>query len=157
MTDPSRPPRDVFKMFAAALAALEKEVEVPIVPGELNAWCTAVREKLSALREERRHCLKVHDELYEQILETDLGLAHRVRGLRERDAGLRDELGTIEERLDQLLRADAGNPRASWEPDREAAGLREDILKWIVDSRAVEKEIETWLLEALFRDRGGGD
>jgi len=143
--------------LASALAELEQEGTQPVVPGELASWCRDVGAKLAAMRDAWREASRRWREETERILEKDTALAARVDELRRKEAALGDELDDASSRAKGLLAGDLEDPTASEESLGGAERLRKDLLAWIVGARALDAEVETWFLEADYRDRGVGD
>jgi hypothetical protein len=143
--------------FGQELHRLEREVEVPIVPGEFRSWQRNVRARLEPLHDVWQAERAARHSTLDGILENDLALAQRVKLLEEREAEVGRELERLQAELLNLRRQITEDPTSSWEPDDEANTLREELLEWIVQARALEKEVDTWFLEAIHRDRGDGD
>lgn len=140
-----------------ALATFEKNVATPVISGELRSWCVIAREGLASIREAWNRNRADRERRMKEIQETDLALAKRVENLEVRDDELLGELGDIDARLAGMLRDDAEEPEASREPAVELEKLREKLLGGVARCRGHDKEIDAWMVEALYRDRGGGD
>ncbi len=141
--------------FLDALARLEWCLETPVIPGEMERWTTNVEEAFNQVEPllvdeiENQHPKKM-----KQISKEDPGLLHRVDSLKEQDQVLLKDLEQLRTKLDQL-----SNKAEAVEPDE--ARIEDKIGKFvdsgiafIIASRKQEVAIDTWLMEALERDRG---
>jgi len=140
--------------FHEALSALESATGTAIVPGELRTWCHAVEDSLEPLQLAWRERLESDHLTFEQILRNAPGLSGRVDQLRKAEQTLRDELEHFASRVERLLEIDAERLDTSEEPLDKLESLREQLLAWIVGTRAHETELRTWLLEAIYRVAG---
>ena len=149
--------REKDSLFESELKKFENEVGVPVVPGELRNWCSALNERLTPLIEAWKARRQSEKARIEEILRTDLELAHRAETLQQQRVELSDRLDRFQADIQRLLTQDTKDPQGSWEPAETLKKLREDLLAWIVHCRAHDKEIDTWMLEAIQRDRGSVD
>lgn len=141
-----------------ALMHLETALETPFVPGELEAWVTALNTAAKNVSPLLKHQIAtVHAAEIKQIESEDKEMLQRVDDLRKTDA---DNL----ECLEKLSRA-AGTLKEmalKIEPDEtrfkeQLDDLVEDGLRFVICVRKQEVGLKTWLWEALARDRGVGD
>lgn len=135
---------------------LAAAVETAIIPGRLRAWALGVTETLAEPS---------------ILAETTLEEARRrIRGLTREDAELSGRQQCLAVRYDDWLTAFVrwrGSLRVlrdmltestdSGEPVDEARQMRHEIAFWLVEGRCLMSEIDTWSLEALYRDRGVAD
>ena len=144
--------------FPAALARLEKCLETPVVPGELDLWAHETQraaDQVAALLEVQLH--DRHPEVFAEIEQQDSDLMTRVEELRQGDQQSCELLHAFQERLNHLVaRADRIEPDEKRGADDQAA-IVESGLKFVIQARTQETALETWLMEAVARDRGTGD
>ncbi|MGM0576939.1 MAG: hypothetical protein ACQEXJ_14540 [Myxococcota bacterium] len=145
------------RQFREALTTFEDEVLTPVVPGEVRGWCRDVQRLVEPLREAWRQTQDDHRNVLAQILEDDPELARRVDHLEARERGLSREFERLVARLEEVVQMDATSTNGSWEPDVEARDVRKRLERWMMGCREQEQELRTWMIEALYRDRGTGD
>jgi hypothetical protein len=142
--------------FDRLLAQLEVEVGIPVVAGDARKWCESVLAVLREIDVEWQQHVTENRKTLTQTLKTDVELANRVDKLAQKEAELTNHLDLLGRQtrvlLDRAQQAEGGE-----EPTKAVEELREGWLAWIVSCRAVTKEIQTWFLEANYRDVGGGD
>ena len=150
--DPRRTARRSARAFTSAVRALERAALVPIMPGELSSWIKSVAEALDRVRAAftKRH--RGYRAIEREIVRFEPTLAHRVERLSRRaeEEGaelkrLTDRIGAIREQLDT---APAAMERA------RARRLRNEILMWSVNARALDAEVDAWFSESIYRDLG---
>ncbi len=138
-----------------ALAKLEFCLESPVVPGEMDDWTSMVQESFAEVEPLLKETVeKEHPKKLKQISQDDPGLHRRVTQLKEQDQESMSQVKQIRTQLDQIA-----NKAEIIEPDeaRLEDRLQEFIdkaLEFILHVRKQEVAIDTWLLEALERDRG---
>lgn len=137
-----------------AIEALEREVDAPILPGELVSWCADVEPPLATVGEAFQAVLQNQKALITEILEEDPGLAARAEALDEERKEIAARLRELQSRVTGLQVDSEAGEETSEEPVHEGEDLRRDIMEWIVDARASDREIEGWFQEAIYRDRG---
>ncbi|MCA9415610.1 MAG: hypothetical protein KC917_05040 [Candidatus Omnitrophica bacterium] len=136
------------------LDQFEETTLVPIVPGEGEKWCVSVAKSIETTHEEIKRTLEEHQDAYARILDEDPGLSARVRELRGKESESVEQLIAF---LGKTQFAEARVKQTSensWEPTTDLEVLRGDILDWITTTRALHEEIETWYVEAFYRERG---
>jgi hypothetical protein len=148
----------------AALAIVEAEASIPVVPGNSGRWCGTLLRAIEHIEGPWGGFVRDHEQTLKETLETDLDLASRIQKAKAR-------LDVLVREIDRLKRSaallkeesdpakndgESGEP-TSKEPTAKVEALRKDILAWIVNCRALTKEVETWFLEASYRDTGSGD
>lgn len=144
---PSREP------FREVLTRVERAVVAPIVPGELPDWCANVLEHLAALARVWSAQRREHAGIFEGIIARDPGLGHRVAHMHQTEAQLQRELSGLCAGVRTMAGMQA-ETHGSWEPRDAGYKLRERLLQFIVDCRALESEVDTWYVESRYRDRG---
>lgn len=149
--------RDSRRQYQVELELLEREAGAPLVPGELESWCTGIQDRIQSLLTPWR--IHHHDltRRISEITSRDPALLARARALEEKRTALYTELGEHLELLQAFLAEVREEPADSEEPRRRPEKIREDLLSWIVQTRALGREVEGWLLESIYRDRGDGD
>lgn len=142
--------------FDLLLANLEKEVSIPVIAGDGNKWCESV---LASLRDVdgswQRHVTENRQTL-QRTMKTDVELANRVDKLARKEAELTNQLDLLG-RKTRILCDRAEHAQGGEEPTKALQELREGWLGWVVSCRSITKEIQTWFLEANYRDVGTGD
>lgn len=158
MTDPRRTSRQSGAGLPDALEKLEETATQVAVPGEVDSWIRAVRDALDGLGPPWNRSNDSDEASYRQILKSDPELAPRVEEMREVSRELCRRLSAVEDELGEIRRKIERTPDTSGEePVRRLEELRRKLLQWIVDCRAHRTELDTWFLEAVYRDRGVGD
>jgi hypothetical protein len=141
-----------------SLAVLEKCLETPLVPGDLEAWAENARTSLQDVDRHVRNVIRnEHASVLKQIESEDAELQGRVDELRAGDQACLDELQTLTRTfasLDELA--------AAIEPDETK--LKEQLdelvkqgLAFVIQVRTQVVSVRTWLQEAFDRDRGTVD
>ena len=139
------------------LGALERCLETPIVPGELELWLDEARsatQQAEALLEFELN--QRHPEILADIEQQDAELSPRVDQLRAGDCISRDLLRELQNRLSRLSRTPGLTPDER-RGDDEVAAVIETGLRFIIHARTQEVSLETWLAESFERDRGTVD
>lgn len=144
--------------FKQSLAAFEKCINTPFIPGELLAWMRAVSQAFARLVELMiGQTEQMHKEEFRDIAREDPGLLKRVEEMRKEDG----EIAKESERLASAI--------ATLKPRIEQAGadevvLREELNQFVADAqqfvarvRKQEVTIRTWWVESFTRDRGTVD
>ena len=148
---------DSSRQLEEALSRWEQTVDDPTLPGETAAWCGEALAGLEHCEKAFASTLENHAAEYAQILKADIGLTPRVEELRQADSELRRKLDDLKRRLRRCGGNEARAVETSEEPVEEASSLRQGVLDFIVHCRAHEAELQTWLLESFYRDRGAVD
>lgn len=139
------------------LTQLENAASTPVVPGELRAWCENIARPFGALGEEWAGKEEELESVFKQIEKEDVEIIPRVEKMREKQSKISVEFVRLEQMLSRLLKADSNDPKASWEPTTIGQTLRQDLLHLALRCRTLDKEANTWFIEATHRDRGTGD
>lgn len=141
-----------------ALARLELNLEKPVVPGEMVRWTTEVRRALEEVGPLLREVIeKEHPSKCNQISQEDPGLLRRVTQTKEQDQKSLEILDQIRARFEQLARdAETVVPDEARLTEAHQQGVNAG-LAFVIHVRTQEASIDTWLMEALDRDRGIAD
>jgi hypothetical protein len=146
------------EQFQAALAKLEKCLETPLVPGELELWVqqtkTAAQDVADLLD---RQINDVHREQLAEIEQQDLELLSRVDELRQGDEQTRVLLRALQDRLIGLASRAARVEPDEKQAEGDLAAVVDMGLKFVIHARTQETALETWLAESFERDRGTVD
>jgi hypothetical protein len=141
-----------------ALASLETRLSTPVVSGELADWMGEVQKAWAdASHQIEVSLLRLHPGQYEQIAQQDQEMFPQIEKLKAEDEAIASE----RERIGNMVQRDAQHvPKL--EPDEGKAkkhvqNLVDEGLAFVTRVRKQEVAIETWLIEAFNRDRGGGD
>jgi hypothetical protein len=138
-----------------ALADLELALETPVIPGEMERWTAAVGQALDAVEPLLVEAIdKEHAHSIDQISQEDPGLLHVAGRLTEGDHESLQSLKKFRNQLGQLAR---GAERVEPDEARLETPLEKFInagLGFIIHVRKQEAALDTWLVEALNRDRG---
>ena len=138
-------------------AAVEAKAGPAIIPGELRSWCSELTDLLDELRPDAERAFDREARTLLAIADQDPELQARVDALDERLAGARRTLGELGERVSRLRDDAEPEVDSSSEPTDEGERLREALLRWATEARALEGEIVTWTQESVNRDRGVAD
>lgn len=142
-------------VLGGALADLESAAAQALVPGELCSWSERLAGRLDEVRDAVVATAADREALLAQILDEDLELAARVKTLKESLEELLRGLERLRARARNVVAHDT--PSSSEEAREEGRALRMDALAWVVEMRALEGALGTWLQEAVRRDRGVRD
>jgi hypothetical protein len=149
-------PTTTPEAFDLALARLETEVSIPVVAGDGRRWCQDVLTALREVDSAWQHHAHTNRQTMKRTMKTDIELAGRVEKLATRETELTQQLDLLGRKtrvLDERARSSEGGE----EPTKAVEEVRTEWLSWIVSCRALTKEIQTWFMEANYRDVGGGD
>lgn len=156
MTD--TPHEETLQELHDVLEQLEASVETPFVPGEMEGWMTAVKNRWQQLLP-LVHWVTTerHPQQYAQIRKEDEGLAQRVAQMREEDSEIQRAAAELDQQLPKLQ-----SGISSIEPDEAKLkpaldSFVTDMLNLIIRIRTQEQSVRTWLQEAYVRDRGTVD
>jgi hypothetical protein len=142
----------------SALDAFETCLIRPIVSGELSPWINEVRKSWAeAATQVHFHTKHLHPRQYEAMAKQDSELLPRVELLRADDAAIeeqREQIGQSVVRVVQHL------PKL--EPNEEKAqkhikSLIDDGVAFAARVRKQSVAVQTWYVEAFYRDSGGVD
>lgn len=141
-----------------ALARLETALLSPPVAGELEAWCqncrTAVDEVAGQLPNFYQSVL--HRQ-YAEISQSDPELLPKVEHMIAEDHRQLAELAALRRRLATFAKAAALIKKNEGKVAEERASLEKDGIALIISIKKQRAAADTWLAEALYRDRGAVD
>jgi hypothetical protein len=140
------------------LSKLETALLTPAVSGELKGWLSNVRQAAATFAMDWTRYLNtvLHTE-YAQIVETDPELSSSVEKMIRTDKSLLEQLTKFHEDLHLL---EQRVEQAEWQETKlasERQRLEEEGIALIVHIKKQRTTAETWLAEALYRDRGVKD
>lgn len=142
----------------SALVHLETTLDTPIVPGELPGWLDAVIVAHEAVSQRlEHHVRRAHVEQFETMTREDPGLFRRRKNLESTDSENIARSDTFRAALMKLKQSadDAGADEK--QVMAAAEKLMQAGLRLVVEVRKQEVAIQTWLSEAVHRDRGTVD
>lgn len=137
--------------FNDGLDAVERDADAGLVPGETDAWCERVLERVDALDALWLDRRAARGELYEVMRGSDPAMSSRIDALYREDEELYGRFKELRRQLRQLGEFEEPEPYA------EVAELRSELVHYVADVRAYEGAVLTWFNEALYRDRGDAD
>jgi len=150
-------PNQQQEAFRAALTELERSLESPLVPGELDDWLTSVLKAFDDLQPVLAAQLGKHKEVYQEIGEEDQELLSRVDQLADTDAKLAAQVEQLRKKFAAMeSQAEEIEPRENRIHDA-LQNLSDEGLVLVIELRKQEAAIDTWLMEAFQRDRGPVD
>ena len=144
--------------FENALRELERNLETPVVPGEMAAWSRSLLKSLKATGLSLQEIVHdVHEERFRQISEQDPALLPRVVKLRQEDQQLMRDFEDVA-RLAAGLEPENEDVQSET-PDVDDAldSLVKSGIAFVIRARTQEAALSTWHMEAFQRDRGVGD
>lgn len=138
-----------------SLAELELALETPVVPGELERWTSAVEQALTVVEPLLVEVIeKEHSQNINQISQEDPGLLRVAAQLTEGDYESLQSLKNLRHQVGRLATV-----AEVVEPDE--ARLEDPLntfisagLEFIIHARKQEVALDTWMMEAINRDRG---
>jgi hypothetical protein len=141
-----------------SIAAFERAVFSPAVPGELVTWSAAARKSLEQLQSDVTENSEVHHApIYDTISDADPEMLGRVQQLQAEDDALVRCIGETLEIAKTLYSVATAVDR----DEVKAASLKDGFIKAAeaVSIRLKKQElaIDVWLQEAQTRDRGVKD
>jgi hypothetical protein len=144
--------------FGDRLEHLERALESPVIPGEVEGWADAVRTEalfFDGLLRER--AVRERHDAFAQITEDDRAFVRQVEQMRVEEAAIRT---AYDDFLDEVRTLAEAAPRL--EPDEATLNksidrVRDHGLELVIRVRTQELAISTYLQEAGMRDRGEVD
>lgn len=140
------------------LIIFERELQEPLIPGEVASWVARVHEVAETLENylETRFADR-HEQLFHEIGEEDPGQHPRIEELRESDQVLLEQFREWRMKLKRL-----DDHSEALEPEEK---IRTEVLPRLGDAglnfvallRGQEVQLVAWLSESLCRDRGEVD
>ncbi len=145
-----------------SLAEFEKQLETPVVPGELYDWSERGLAELEALSKKYSdHISSSHESQYGEIVEQDPGQLTHVEKLQEEDAAILLEITRLSEAFAKVKKLVDAAENAPQRDEAELEGLLPPLtgetLALIIRIRMQENAIDTRYVEAFQRDRGVAD
>lgn len=140
------------------LAQLERSVEAPVVPGELERWLRGTVEAFQAVRAAFREQIDgVHKEYLESISTEDSGLLSRVEKMEKQDEQIGKELDSLASESEALLKSHESRQADETALADVVGEFAERTIALVIRIRKQDAALETWYQEALERDRGIAD
>ncbi len=150
--------RQVTDTLTVQLAAWERALETPIVPGELVGWLAAIQEGTVAIGPLLKDRIQQeHPRLFDEIESQDMELACRIERHREEDTAILHDFTRIEHHLAELTSLAANIEPREDRLLKHVGEFGQKGIALILRVRKQEVAIENWLIEAFFRDRGVRD
>ncbi|MDX1945051.1 MAG: hypothetical protein SFU86_06560 [Pirellulaceae bacterium] len=146
------------QVLQQTMTRLEQALLAPVVGGELQQWIGNVQLAAATFATDwtRYLCTVLHQE-YAQIAGTDPELLGVVQQMMRVDRQLLEDFARFQEDLHKLCcRAQRVEKHESKVAEQRQA-LEETGLRLIVSIKRQQAAADTWLAEALYRDRGVGD
>lgn len=144
------------------LAKFEKQLETPVVPGEMYGWAERGQQELEALSTNyAAHISSSHEAQYKEIVKQDDSQIPHIEKLRKEDEAILKEVEKLSEafaKTKKLVDAAENAPqRDEAEIDGIIPSLTGETIALIIRIRMQENAIDTWYVEAFQRDRGVAD
>ncbi len=141
-----------------SLQTLEKNLETPVVPGELSAWMRYLRQSVNNVEHVLRHAIENrHEECLRGIAADDPGLLPRVEQLRSEQAGLQQDIEAVASRLSRFEGQSSDDLANQPDLDEQIADIVELGIRFVIRTRTFETALATWRMESIDRDRGVAD
>ena len=139
--------------------ALEKALDTPAIEGELAEWGRALQKPWDEAAQCIRASIDVaHRMQTKEIAEADPGMFQRIDEINAEDDEIRRILHNLDNDIPRMIRA---FPLAERDPaarvNEEQERLVKEALAFVTRVRKQEVVVQTWLMEAFDRERGGGD
>ena len=151
-------PAETDSALVDALTRLETALLSPPVAGELSIWTQACRDGLDAVA--RQLPAYFQDYLkpqYMEIARSDPEQLPRVQRMIADDQGLVEDLEKFSRRLAEFSAGAAQVKKHESKVADERADLEQEGIALIIRIRKQRAAADTWLTEALYRDRGPVD
>lgn len=139
------------------LSLLEQAVLEPVIPGEALAWHLRVQPALEAALKSFTDLGERHEADFESILENDPEISQRVILLKEREQELSEALRGHLGVLASLRIEEESRISESEEPVDKLNDLRNELVVAVAHCKAHHRDVESWFMESLYRDRGTQD
>ncbi len=145
------------KLFTA-LVELETALETPVIPGEVEQWAQAVQTSFDEVKPLIMESIeREHAQQFDTITTEDPELFRRVTQLKEEDQEIVSQLSRAQNSLQGLLVRTTGTDPHERQFENHIDQLVEKGLALIIQVRKQELAIQTWMTEAMKRDRGTVD
>jgi hypothetical protein len=140
------------------LARLETALLSPPVAGELQSWSGESCAAMDALAEQLPQFLEqVLHRQYLEIAGSDPELLPKIEQMIAEDRRLVEDLGGLRRRLAAFAQSAALIKKNEVKVAEERQRLEEDGIALIIRIKKQRAAADTWLAEALYRDRGSVD
>lgn len=141
-----------------SLSRLETALLTPVVSGELQSWATAAAQAAAELDRRLPQFLKtvLHRQVAE-IAKSDAELLSRVEQLVATDENLLLEQAALSRKLSDFAKRAAGIKKDEKKVDPERERLEQEGIALLLRIKKQRAAADTWLAEALYRDRGPVD
>lgn len=141
-----------------SLAKLETALLTPVVSGELGTWLDNVELSAGDLGEPlRRFLQEVQPQEYRQIAASDQELLSRVQQLATEDNELLAALGRFRASADKLRPMVQAALHHESKAEEQRSAFEQEGLDLVQRIRRHLVAADTWLAEAVYRDRGTKD
>jgi len=140
------------------LAELERALQTPLVPGELVRWSASVKKALDELLPALRETInEKHEKHFNEIVAQDEGMHAKVERMQQEDAAILQQLEQFKTQVENLQQSAEELEPEEQRLEESRQEMVDAGLKLVLRTRSQEVAVETWLSEALARDRGEVD
>lgn len=141
-----------------ALTRLETSLLTPVVSGELASWVRTAQQAAIELGAQLNSYLgSTQRRQYRQIAASDPELLVRVQQLSSEDQELRAEYTNLVKSLDDLAQMVSAAKKHESRAEEQRSDVERRGIALILRIRKHQVATDTWLSEAVYRDRGVGD
>lgn len=141
-----------------ALTRLETSLLTPVVSGELASWVRAVQQAAGELGARLKSYLgSTQRSQYRQISASDSELLARVQQLAQEDQELLADFAQLEKNLDKLAQMVSAADKHESRAQEQRSDLEKQGIGLVLRIRKHQVAADTWLSEAVYRDRGVAD
>ncbi|HZL89933.1 MAG TPA: hypothetical protein VFB96_16315 [Pirellulaceae bacterium] len=147
--------RDDPQALSEALTRLETGLMTPVVSGELASWVHAAQKAAKEMGAQLNEYLgSTQRRQYRQIATSDPELLNRVQQLESEDQELLAEYEKLAKKLDDLSQMVSAADKHESRAEEQRADFEKQGLTLILRIRKHQVATDTWLSEAVYRDRG---
>jgi outer membrane murein-binding lipoprotein Lpp len=141
-----------------ALSRLETALLTPVVSGELASWVHAVQQAAGEVGTQLKAYLNsTQRSQYRQIASSDPELLVKVQQLAREDQELLAEFAGLEKNLERLAQLVSAADKDESRAEKHRSELEQQGTATILRIRKQQVATDTWLSEAVYRDRGVAD
>lgn len=141
--------------FNEALSKLETSLLTPVVSGELASWVRAAQQAATDLGVHLNSYVgSTQRQQYQQIASSDPELLSRVQQLAGEDQELLAEYRKLGRSLDDLAQMVSAADKHESRAEEQRSDFEKQGLALILRIRKHQVASDTWLSEAVYRDRG---
>jgi hypothetical protein len=145
-------------VLAEALTRLETALLSPVVAGELDQWADSCQEAMNLVAEHLpAYFQAVLHPQYAQIARTDPEMLTQIEQLVAEDQRVVEDLEKFNRRLATFAEAAALIKKNESKVAEERADLEQSGIALIIRIKKQRATADTWLTEAVYRDRGAVD